>query len=97
VITHPTVPVLRWGCPWSQSIDQPQYFPEQFLRHSDLGHLKDDVAAPAHHFGRDLHEFFLQAGQRALLDRLRQSQCLHELCEIVGQHMKLGPDGVGGE
>jgi len=94
VMMHPTVPVLRWGWPWSQSDDQPQDFLEQFLRHRDLGHLEDDVAVMAHDLGADLHEFFPQAGQRPLLDRLGQSQRPHEVGEIVGQRMKLKPDGM---
>jgi len=35
-MTHPTVPVLRWGRSWSQSVDQSQDFPEQFLWHRNL-------------------------------------------------------------
>src|SRR6266536_148154 len=77
-MTHPTVPVLLWSRSWSQSVDQPQDFLEQFLRQRDLGHLEDDVAAMAHDLGADLHEFFSQARQRPLLDRLRQSQRPHE-------------------
>ena len=97
VMTHPPLQLLRWGWPWSQPIDQPQDFLEQFLRHRDLGRLEDDVAAMAHDLGADLHEFFPQAGQRPLFYRLRQSQRPHEVTEIVGQRMQLKPDGVGGE
>ena len=97
VITHPTVPVLRWGWSWSQPVDQPQDFLEQFPRHRDLGHLEDDVAGMAHDLSPDLDELLLQARQRPVLDRLRQSQRSHEVSEIVGQRMKLKPDGVGGE
>jgi len=97
VITHPPLQLLRWGWSWSQSIDQPQDLLEQFLRHRDLGHLEDDVAAMAHDLGADLHELFPQASQRPLLDCLRQSQRPHEVCEIVGQCMELKPHGVGGE
>jgi hypothetical protein len=52
--------------------------------------MRDDL-------GADLHEFFPQARQRPLLDRLGQCQRPHEVAEIVGQRMKLKPDGVGGE
>src|SRR6266568_3870976 len=97
VMTHPHLQLLRWGRSWSQSVDQPQDFLKQFLRHRDLGHLEDDVAAMAYDLGADLHEFFPQARQRPLLDRLRQSQRPHEVGEIVGQRMKLKPDGVAGE
>ena len=59
--------------------------------------MEDDVAAMAHDLGADLDELLPQAGQRPLLDRLRQSQRPHKVGEIVGQRMKLKPDGVGGE
>ena len=70
---------------------------EQFLRHRDLGHLEDDVAAMAHDHGADLHELLPQAGQRPLLDRLWQRQRPHEVGEIVGQRMKQKTRSVGGE
>jgi hypothetical protein len=35
----------RSGRPWSQSVDHPEDFLEQFLRHGNLGDLEDDVAA----------------------------------------------------
>jgi hypothetical protein len=57
-MTHPPLQLLRWGWPWSQSIDQPQNLLAQFLRHRDLGHLEYDVAAMAHDPGADLYEFF---------------------------------------
>ena len=97
VITHPPLQLLRWSRSWSQSVDQPQDFLEQFPRHRDLGHLEDDVAAMAHDLGADLDELLPQARQRPLLDRLGQCQRPHEVAEIVGQRMKLKPDGAGGE
>jgi len=96
-MTHPTVPVLRRGRSWPQSGNQPQDFLEQFLRHRDLGHLERDVAGMRDDLGPDLDELLLQARQRPLLDRLWQSQRPHEVGEIVGERMKLKPDGVGGE
>src|SRR3981081_3536369 len=36
-MTHPTFPALRWSWPWSQSVDQPQDYLEQFLGHRALG------------------------------------------------------------
>jgi len=30
-MTHPTVPALRWGRFWSQSVDQPQGFLEHVV------------------------------------------------------------------
>src|SRR6266516_253994 len=97
MMTHPPLQFLNWGRSWSQSIDQPQDSLEQFLRHRDLGHLEDDVAAMAHDLGADLDQLLFQARQRPLLDRLRQSQRPHEVGEIIGQRMKLKPDGVSGE
>src|ERR1019366_3307241 len=70
---------------------------EQFPRHRDLGHLEYDVASMAHDLGSNFDEFFPQAGQRPLLDPLRQSQRPQEIAEIVGQRMKRKPHGVGGE
>jgi hypothetical protein len=96
-MTHPLLQLLCWGRSWSQSVDQPQDFLEQFLRHYDLGHLEDDVAAMAHDLRADLHEFFPQARKRRLLDRLRQSQRPHEVGEIIGQRMQLKTHCVGGE
>src|ERR1700722_2269873 len=55
-------------------------------RDSDLGYLKCDVATVAHHLRTDLDQLLLQARQRA-----------QETAEILGQRMKLEPDGVGGE
>jgi hypothetical protein len=44
VMTHPNIPsTYAGGWFWSQIVDQPQYFLEQFPRHRDLGHLEDDV------------------------------------------------------
>ena len=77
--------------------NQPQNLLEQFFRHRDLGHLEDDVAAVVRDLGSYFDEFLPQAGQRPLLDRLRQSQRPHEVGEIVGQRMKLKPHGVCGE
>jgi hypothetical protein len=51
----------------------------------------------AHDLGSNFDEFFPQAGQRPLLDPLRQSQRPQEIAEIVGQRMKLKPHGVGGK
>ena len=88
------VPGLRRSGSWSQIIDQAQDFPEQFPRHRHLGQLERDVAAMADHLGTDLHQLLPQRGQRPVLDLLRQSQRPHEVGEIVGQGVKLQPDGV---
>src|ERR1035437_7457780 len=48
----------------------------------------------AHDLGTNFDEFFPQAGQRPVLDCLRQGQCPHEVGEIVGQRMKLKTHGV---
>ena len=42
----------------------------------------------------DLYQLLPQRGQRPVLDLLRQSQRPHEVGEIVGQGVKLQPDGV---
>ena len=55
------------------------------------------MATMADHLGTDLDQFLPQRGQRPMLDLLRQCQRPHEVGEIVGQGMKLKPDGVGGE
>ena len=53
-----------------------------------------DVAAMADHLGTDLYQLLPQRGQRPVLNLLRQSQRPHEVGEIVGQGVKLQPDGV---
>ena len=73
-MTHPPLQLLRWGWPWSQSVDQPQNLLEQFLRHRDRSHLEYDVAAMAYDPGADLHEFFPQARQQPVLDSLGRGQ-----------------------
>jgi len=83
-MTHPTVPALRRGRSWSQSIDQPQDFLEQFSRYRDLSHLDDGVASVPRNLSPDLHKLLPQAGQRPLRDRLEQGQRSHEVGEIVG-------------
>ncbi len=60
----------------------------------DLGYLDGDIAAVVRHFRADLDLFLLQVRQRLLLDHSGQSQHPHEVCEIVGQCMKLKPDGL---
>jgi hypothetical protein len=64
---------------------------------TDLGHLKDDVAAVAHDFRADLDQLFLQARQRPILDRLGRRERTQEVAEIVCKGVKLKADGVGGE
>ena len=63
----------------------------------DLGHLERDVAAVADDLRADLDQLFLQARQRPVLDRLGRRQRAQKIPEIVGEGMKLKPDGVGGE
>ncbi len=88
---------LRRGGSRSQIIDQPQDFPEQVSRHRHLGQLERDVPPVAHHFRTDLHQLFPQCGQRPVLYLLRQGQSPHEVGQIVGQGMKLEPDGIVAE
>ena len=51
----------------------------------------------AHHLRADLDELLLQARQRPVLDRLRRRQRAQEIAEVVGERMKLEPNGIGGE
>ncbi len=80
-----------------QITDQAQDFPEQFLRHGNLGQLERDVPAMADNFGADLDQLLPYRGQRSVLHLLRQGQRPHEVGEIVGQGVKLEPDGVVAE
>ncbi len=45
----------------------------------------------------DLDQLLLQARQRPVFDRLGRRERAQEIAEIVGQRMKLEPDGIGGE
>ena len=63
----------------------------------NLGHLEGDVAAVAHDLRADLDQLLLQARQRPILDRLWRRQGAQQIAEIVGERMKLEPDGVGSE
>ncbi len=47
---------LRRSGSWSQIINQAQDFPEQFLRHGDLGQLEGDIPAMSHDFCADLDQ-----------------------------------------
>ncbi len=47
---------LRRSGSWSQIIDQAQDFPEQFLRHGNLGQMERDIPAMADHFRSDLDQ-----------------------------------------
>jgi len=51
----------------------------------------------ADHFRTDLDQLFPQRRERPVLDLLWQSKRPHEVGEIVGQGMKLEPDGVVAE
>ena len=67
------------------------------MRNRRLGQLERDVPAMADHVSTDLHQFLPQRGQRPMLDLLWQSQRRHEVGKIVGQGVKLQPDGVVAE
>ncbi len=45
----------------------------------------------------DLHQFLPQRRERPVLDLFRQRQRPHEVGEIVGERVKLEPDGVTAE
>ena len=63
----------------------------------DLRHLEGNIASVADHLRTDLDQLLLQARQRPVFDWLGRRQRAQEIAEIVGQRMKLEPDGVGGE
>jgi hypothetical protein len=86
-----------WRRPWPQFGDQPQDLGEQRPRHGDLGHLEGDIAAVADDLRADLDQLLFQAGQRPVLDRLGRRQRAQEVADIVGERVKLKPDGIGGE
>ena len=96
MMMHKIFLFLSWRRSWSQSIDQPQNLREQVARHGDLRHLERHVAGVRDNFGADLDELLPKAGQRPILDRLRQRQRPHEVGQIVGQRMKLKSADVGG-
>ncbi len=80
-----------------QFADQLQDLGEQAPWNRDLGHLEGNIAAVAYELGADLDQLLLQAGQRPVLDRLGRRQRAQDVAEVVGQRVKLEPDGVGGE
>ncbi len=88
---------LRRNGPSSEIINQTQDFPEQFPRHRHLGQLEGDVPAMAGNPSSNLDQLLPQRGQGPVLDLLWQSQRPHEVAEIVGQGVKLEPDGVVAE
>ena len=45
----------------------------------------------------DLDQLLAQAGHLPNLRRLRHRQRPHEVAEVVGRHMELAPDGIGGD
>jgi hypothetical protein len=51
----------------------------------------------AHDLRADLDQLLFEARQRPILYRLGRRQRAQEIAEIVGERMKLKPDGVGGE
>ena len=82
---------------WAQSGDPVEETPEQHLRHGDLGHLEDEVAAVGDDLGADLHHLLPQRGQGPLRDLARQSQGAEEIGEVVGQRVELKSDGIRAE
>ena len=80
---------LRRSGSWPHFSDQPQDLGEQSPRHRNLSHLESNVPSVRDDPGADLDQLLLQAGQRPVLDRLRQSQRPHEVSEIVSKRMKL--------
>ena len=83
-----------WNRRRSEPVDRAQDVGEQVARDRDLGHLEYDVATVADDLGADFDEFLAQRRQRPLLDGIGHSECAHEVAEVVGEGMKLEPDGV---
>ena len=75
---------LRRSGSSSQIINQAQDFPEQVPRHRHLSQLERNVAAMSDNLGPDLHQLVAQRRHRPVLHLLRQSQCPHEVAQIVG-------------
>ena len=88
---------LRRSGSSSQIINQAQDFPEQVPRHRHLSQLERNVAAMSDNLGPDLHQLVAQRRHRPVLHLLRQSQCPHEVAQIVGQGVKLEPNGIVAE
>ena len=88
---------LRRSGSSSQIINQAQEFPEQVPRHRHLSQLERNVAAMSDNLGPDLHQLVAQRRHRPVLHLLRQSQCPHEVAQIVGQGVKLEPNGIVAE
>ena len=88
---------LRRSRSSSQIINQAQDFPEQVPRHRHLSQLERNVAAMSDNLGPDLHQLVAQRRHRPVLHLLRQSQCPHEVAQIVGQGVKLEPNGIVAE
>ena len=85
---------LRRSGSSSQIINQAQDFPEQVPRHRHLSQLERNVAAMSDNLGPDLHQLVAQRRHRPVLHLLRQSQCPHEVAQIVGQGVKLEPTAL---
>ena len=88
---------LRRSGSSSQIINQAQDFPEQVPRHRHLSQLERNVAAMSDNLSPDLHQLVAQRRHRPVLHLLRQSQCPHEVAQIVGQGVKLEPNGIVAE
>ena len=81
----------------AQFCDEPQYLLEYLPWGGDLGHLEGDIAPVADDLRANLDQLFLEARQRPILDRLGRCQCAQEVAEILGERMKLEPNGIGSE
>ena len=83
---------LRRSGSSSQIINQAQDFPEPVPRHRHLSQLERNVAAMSDNLGPDLHQLVAQRRHRPVLHLLRQSQCPHEVAQIVGQGVEAGAE-----
>jgi hypothetical protein len=79
----------RSGRPWSQSVDHPEDFLEQFLRHGNLGDPEDDVAAAR------ADEAIESNVESLLLAPLRHANAPRE-CPLIGADRKWPAGGQNG-
>ena len=91
------LPQLPSGQYWEQSshfIDSPQDFSKQVPKHRNFCQLERKIATTADNLDADFRQFFSQCRQLRVLYLFRQDRRPHEVGRIVGQGMKLVPDGI---
>ena len=81
----------------TQAIDPGKDAGEDPARQRCLGELEYGIAGVAHQPGAGLDQPFAQRGQRPCLDLVGRRQRTQEFGKVIGQRVKLEPDGVRGE